>query len=99
VVRYGISTHLYHRDRLTRDCLVEVARHGFDRLELFATRSHFDYHDPRAVSELDGWLREAGITLHSIHAPIVERIVDDRWIGPLSLASADETVQIGRAHV
>jgi sugar phosphate isomerase/epimerase len=89
-VRFGISTHLYHHQRLTGRHLREVAEHGFDRLELFATRSHFDYHDPAAIDELAGWLRDSGMSLHSIHAPIVERHTNGHWLGPLSLAAPDE---------
>ena len=43
--RFGISTHLFHESRLTREHLVHIAAHGFEAVELFATRSHFDYHD------------------------------------------------------
>jgi sugar phosphate isomerase/epimerase len=89
-VRFGISTHLYHRQRLTSDHLRELATYGFDTIELFATRSHFDYRDERAIGELAGWLREHQISIHSIHAPIIERHVDGQWIGPLSLAAPDE---------
>ena len=48
--RFGVSTHLFHEQRLTREHLVHVAAHGFEAVELFATRSHFDYHDDRARS-------------------------------------------------
>jgi sugar phosphate isomerase/epimerase len=92
-VRYGISTHLYHDSRLSRDHLIEIASYGFDQVEVFAARTHFDYHDARAITELEGWLREAGLSLHSIHAPIVEEIVNGRWIGALSLAAADPGVR------
>ena len=47
---YGISTHLYHDRRLGLDHLREIAAHGFRRVEVFATRTHVDYHDPRAVA-------------------------------------------------
>ena len=33
-----------------RDHLVHIAAHGFEAVELFATRAHFDYHDDRARS-------------------------------------------------
>ncbi|MBE3073163.1 MAG: TIM barrel protein, partial [Acidobacteria bacterium] len=94
-MRFGLSTHLFHDRRLTLGDLREVSSHGFDRLELFATRSHFDYHDALAIADLAGWLHETGIALHSIHGPIVERHVDGQWMGPLSLAAASETA---RAH-
>jgi sugar phosphate isomerase/epimerase len=90
-----MSTHLYHGQRLSRDHLLEIAAHGFDTIEVFATRTHFDYHNPAVVADLQQWLGEAGLTLHGIHAPTVEAYEGGRWIGPLSLASQDPDA---RAH-
>jgi sugar phosphate isomerase/epimerase len=89
-MRFGISTHLYHDQRLTRDHLAEVASYGFEAVELFATRSHFDYHDDRAIADLESWLRDSGLTLHSIHAPIMDRMgPGDQWGSPFSNAVTD----------
>ena len=55
-MRFGISTYLYHDQRLERDHLVQIASYGFETIELFATRSHFDYHDETAVGMLADWL-------------------------------------------
>jgi sugar phosphate isomerase/epimerase len=87
--QFGVSTHLYHSQRLSRDHLLEIAAHGFDTVEVFATRTHFDYHNPSAVADLQQWLAEAGLTLHGIHAPIMTAYGTGRHIGPLSLASSD----------
>ena len=70
-MRFGISTHLYHDRRLERDHLEQVASYGFEAIELFATRSHFDYYDERAIAALADWLSETGLTLNSVHAPIM----------------------------
>lgn len=48
-MRFRISTHLTHGQRLAREHLVDIARHGFEAIGLFATRSHFDYHNPSAI--------------------------------------------------
>jgi sugar phosphate isomerase/epimerase len=87
---FGVSTHLYHGQRLSREHLLEIAAHGFDMVEVFATRTHFDFHNPAAVADLQQWLAEAGLGLHGIHAPIIQAYEGGRWIGPLSLASTDE---------
>jgi sugar phosphate isomerase/epimerase len=71
-MRFGISTHIFHDRRLDRDHLAQIAGYGFDSVELFATRSHFDYHDAAAVEQLAQWLAETGLTLHSVHAPITD---------------------------
>lgn len=85
-----MSTHLFHESRLTRDHLVRIAAHGFNALELFATRSHFDYHDAAAIAQLGEWLADTRLELHSMHAPIVEGLRRGQWIGPFSNASGDE---------
>ena len=94
--RFGVSTHLYHAQRLQRAHLLEIAAHGFEAVEIFATRSHFDYHDPAVIEALETWLSDARLELHSIHAPIVESFVNDKWGGAFSNATRDESAR-GRA--
>ncbi len=88
--RFGVSTHLFHQSRLTRDHVVHIAAHGFETVELFATRSHFDYRDADAIDRLREWLSDARLELHSVHAPIVEAMTQGRWVGSYSNASGDE---------
>ena len=88
--RFGVSTHLFHESRLAREHVVHIAAHGFDAVELFATRTHFDYHDAQAVEQLAEWLSDTRLALHSMHAPICEGLKDGRWLGTLSTASRDD---------
>jgi len=89
-MRFGISTHLFHTERLTRDHLVQIAEHGFEAVEVFATRAHFDYHDVGAISELGAWLKDTGLALHGIHAPVTDRITPpDTWGDVISNAVSD----------
>ena len=89
-MRFGVSTHLYHDRQLDRAHLAEIAAYGFTCLELFATRSHFDYRDPAAIAALATWLAETGLTLHSVHAPITEVFgAGDAWAPGFSTAASD----------
>lgn len=88
---FGVSTHLFHEERLTRDHLVHIAAHGFEAVELFATRAHFDYHDDRARAQLAEWLADTSLQLHSVHAPAFAALRHGRWVGAFSNASADES--------
>ena len=89
-MRFGISTHLYHDRPLERDHLAQIAGYGFEAVELFATRSHFDYHDAGAIERLRQWLAETGLTLESVHAPITDRFgLGDVWAATYSTASSD----------
>jgi sugar phosphate isomerase/epimerase len=89
--RFGVSTHLFHEARLSREHLVDIAGHGFESVEVFATRAHFDYHDARAIAQLGEWLADARLSFHSMHAPIVDAIRGGKWVGAYSIATADET--------
>jgi sugar phosphate isomerase/epimerase len=88
-VDFGISTFLYHEQSLSRAHLEEIAAHGFDAVELFALRPHFDYGDPATVAALGEWLRATGLSLHSVHAPINEFYSAGAWGRPLSIADRD----------
>jgi sugar phosphate isomerase/epimerase len=91
LMRFGISTHLYHDQRLSREHLAQVASFGFEAIELFATRSHFDYQDPQAIADLRSWLSETGLALHGIHAPVWDRYPAGKIT--YSVAASDATLR------
>lgn len=86
-MRFGVSTQLYHCQRLSRAHLEEIASFGFDTVEVVATRTHIDYHDAAALDELASWLGRTGLRLHSIHAPVTRSVSGRTWGAPFSNAS------------
>lgn len=87
--RFGISTHLFHGERLTARHFERIQSYGFPLVEVFATRTHFDYHDARAVEEVRGWMTARGLTAWSVHAPICDSFVNGVWGRAFSNASPD----------
>ena len=87
--KFGVSTHLYHEQRLDLAHVLEIAASGFEAVELFATRSHFDYHDETAIGTLKDWLTQANLDLHSVHAPITDVFVNGRGQRTYSTAIRD----------
>jgi sugar phosphate isomerase/epimerase len=88
-MRFGISTHLYNDRRLDRSHLEQIASYGFDAIELFATRTHFDYHDAAAIDALAKWLSDTGLRLNSIHAPMAASFLNGQWGESYSNAVSD----------
>jgi sugar phosphate isomerase/epimerase len=88
--RFGVSTHLYHDQRLDREHLVEIAAHGFQCVEIFATRTHFDYHDGAAVRTLAEWLEDTRLVLNSMHAPVIASYHNGQWGEAFSNAATDD---------
>ena len=96
--RFGVSTHLYHEERLQQAHLLEIAANGFEAVEVFATRSHFDYHDPAAIRALKEWLAEARLDLHSVHAPITDVFANGRAQRTFSTALRDNDARKATLH-
>lgn len=90
---FGISTHLFHAERLGLAHLEAVAAAGFASVEVFATRSHFDYHDPAQTRALGDWCRQTGVRLHSVHAPIAEFLRGTTWGPAISTGAAGATAR------
>lgn len=87
--RFAVSTYFIRHQRLTREHLRDIAAAGFNTIELFADRTHLDYHSDAAVADLQQWLAAAGLELGSVHAPVADRLGGGRQAPALNLASAD----------
>jgi sugar phosphate isomerase/epimerase len=68
-LRFGISTHLFHGERLTRAHLEAIAARGFADLEIVTARNHFDCQDPAAIEALAGWRSDLGLSVRSLRTP------------------------------
>jgi sugar phosphate isomerase/epimerase len=87
-VTFGLSTHLFHNQRLERSHLQTIKSHGFDLIEVFATRTHFDYRDPSRVADLKRGLLDLGMSAGSMHAPIFDGFRNGEWGRAFSNASS-----------
>ena len=74
---FGVSTRLYQHQRLQRDHLLEIAAYGFETVEVFASPTHVDVHNPAVVADLQQWLAEARLELRSVQAPLAAKTPDD----------------------
>ncbi len=88
-MQFGLSTHLFHGERLGARQLDAIAAHGFETVEVFATRTHFDYHDARRIAELRSALAGAGLQATSMHAPICAGYSGGEWGRAFTNAASD----------
>lgn len=86
---FGLSTHIFHGERLAPEHLARIAAAGFSLVELFATRTHVDYHDPKAIAAVGEWLTASGLTAASMHAPITVGLTNGVWGRAYSLGSTN----------
>src|SRR4051812_3573065 len=73
----AVSTYVHVNERLHPGLLDGLARGGAQAVEIFATRSHFNYTDPQQTRELGSYFRSTPVLeFHSLHSPIT---ADDQW--------------------
>jgi len=69
-MQYGLSTYLFVNERLNAHVLDKILGAGFQTIELFAARQHFDYTDRNQMRDVAQWFRDHQVNLHSVHAPL-----------------------------
>ncbi len=89
-MKIGLSTHIFANRPLTPRLIEKIARQGFQTIELYANRPHFDFTNPARVEEITRAIKEAELRVSSIHAPFYSDLssaLKGRW---LSICSVDE---------
>ncbi len=85
-----LSTYLFSNQKLTSQLLAEISQAGIPGVEVFCLRDHFDYRSPAKVSELGDWLKEHGVTVHALHAPVERDFAPRRESGiPISITDTE----------
>ncbi|MBI2820225.1 MAG: sugar phosphate isomerase/epimerase [Acidobacteria bacterium] len=82
----AISTYLYQHTMLGVSLLDQLRRAGFDKIEIYCTRHHFDYTNPSHVREITGWFSDSPVMLHSLHAPLYRGMEGDSPHSVISIA-------------
>ena len=90
-----LSTYLFVSKRLTRELLGQVREAGFQGVEIFATRSHFDYATKAEVQAIAHALVDHQLQLSSLHAPTSRDMSVNREGGvPLSVTEVERVRRI-----
>ena len=71
---FGVSTRLYGSQRLRREHLLEIASFGFEVAELYAAPGHFDCRNETNIADLQQWLAEARLELHTVAMPAPDAV-------------------------
>jgi sugar phosphate isomerase/epimerase len=90
-----LSTYLFVSKKLTRELLALIHGAGFQGLEIFATRSHFDYATKDEVRAIAQALADNQLQLGSLHAPTSRDVSVNREGGiPLSVTEVERVRRI-----
>jgi sugar phosphate isomerase/epimerase len=90
-----LSTYLFVSKRLTPELLTQIADAGFQGVEVFASRSHFDYSTRADVRSMAMALADRRLQLASLHAPSSRDLSVNREGGtPLSITEVERVRRV-----
>jgi sugar phosphate isomerase/epimerase len=90
-----LSTYLFVSRKLTPELLIQIREHGFDAVEVFCSRAHFDYGSKQEIQALKSALETNRMTLSSLHAPTSRDLSATRESGtPLSICEVERVRRI-----
>jgi sugar phosphate isomerase/epimerase len=81
-MEFGISTQIFRGQVLTIDLLESIRKAGYQRIELFANRSHFDFHNRSLLRSIGRWFSDNELPAPSMHLPFIENAgpLEKIWI-------------------
>ena len=90
-----LSTYLFISKKLTPELLGQIAVAGFEGVEIFCTRSHFEYATKTEVRAMAGALEANHLKLVSLHGPTSRDISAMRESGmPLSICEVERVRRV-----
>jgi sugar phosphate isomerase/epimerase len=90
-----LSTYLFVSKKLTRELLAQIRSAGFDAVEIFGSRSHFDYATREEVRATRQALADNQLQMASLHAPTSRDVSVNREGGaPLSVTEVERVRRI-----
>ena len=90
-----LSTYLSVSRKLTPEFLAQVAENGFTAVEIFCSRTHFDYSSKQEIEAMKGRLEQQKLQLASLHAPTSKDASAMRESGiPLSVCEVERVRRI-----
>jgi len=90
-----LSTYLFISRKLTPELIGQIREGGFNALEIFCSRAHFDYASKQEVRALASLLEANHMTLDSLHAPTSKDSSATRESGqPLSICEVEKVRRI-----
>jgi sugar phosphate isomerase/epimerase len=90
-----LSTYLFISRKLTPELIGQIRDGGFNALEIFCSRAHFDYASRQEVRALAGLLEAKQMKLNSLHAPTSKDSSATRESGqPLSVCEVEKVRRI-----
>jgi sugar phosphate isomerase/epimerase len=90
-----LSTYLFVSKKLTPELLAQIHGAGFQGVEIFANRGHFDYATTAEVRTIAQALADNHLQLNSVHAPTSRDLAINREGGsPLSVTEVERVRRI-----
>lgn len=89
-MQIGLSTHLFVYETLCPLWIRKIKEYGFEWMEIWGMRPHFDYKDKSSVSRIRDFIERENIKTVSFHAPFYMHVKDAKEGKWISISSRKE---------
>ena len=100
MMKVGVSTHIHVYREMSPDLLKDIARAGFESVELYCNHPHWPMFDVKADrDQIIGACNDLGLSINSIHTPFFRKLEDAKQGRWYSISTKDTNVcreSIGR---
>lgn len=93
MIEAGLSTHAFAYNKLDEEIIGLIAGAGFEAVELYMHKPHFDFGDPQRVDEIQAALKKHGLKVNSIHCPFYRQIEEAKKGKWLNITTGDEALR------
>jgi len=66
---YGLSTHLFAREKLSKEHLTKISDNGISTIEIFANSHQIDFSDFTQLKNIESAVSNNNLVVNSVHAP------------------------------
>ncbi len=89
-----LSTNIFPFHKLDEENLYFVKRCGFDSIEIWGMKPHFDYENEGSIKNLKRILNKVGLKVSSLHLPFYERVtLEPEGRGKFYISDGDEILR------
>ena len=93
MIEAGISTHAFAYNKLNEEILGYISDSGFEAVELYMHKPHFDFEDKDELKNVSDAIRKFELKVNSIHCPFYRQIDEAKKGKWLNITSCDEALR------
>jgi len=88
---YSLSTHLFVYYKLNKKIITNIAKAGFNNIEIWGTRQHLPYCDIQQIKDIIKIIQDNNLSVTSFHSPFYTKLKNKKPADIFSISSPEQS--------